>query len=105
MTIHLRSARQRHHRARSENVARQASGLAATTRGEDAQDLRHPAEPALGMTVGDRQLSGVEPRGDDPAEVFADDTLIRSPASRNSPSQTGWTGICRIRENWVPFQG
>ena len=40
------------------------------------QDLGHPAEPALGMAVGDRQLPRVEPRGDDLGEVLADRAAV-----------------------------
>ena len=38
-------------------------------------------------------------------EILADDARVGDAASRNSPSQTGWTGIWSTRENRSPFQG
>ena len=98
-----------HHRMpRSENVARQTSGSGVDHPGEHPQDLGHPAEPALGVPVGDRQL--LRPRRSREPTTLTEGIApmtrgSATPASRNSPSQTGWTGICKIRENWSPFQG
>ena len=103
--MYRRLARQLHHLAHSESVARQTERLLVQQPVQRDQDFRHSSQPALGMAIDQGRLSGRELRLDDPAEVVGDHPAVGHARVEEKTLADGMDGELQDLGEAIAFPG